>query len=72
MATVESLVSFFDTRYYQSACAGKQGYPTETSAETVRQMFASNRVRHCRAPGTGWQELEVYQCPVCGKFHLGH
>lgn len=42
-------------------CVGKTGWPTEAAAESSR--------------ATRWRDyykLKVYQCGLCGLWHLGH
>ena len=72
MATVDSLATFFDQRYYESACAGKLKYPTERAAEQVSQMYRQNRVKHHRSLDGEWGSLVAYFCVHCGSYHLGH
>jgi len=51
--------------HYRDAkkCASKQAFDTPTAAtrEAIQKMMRSRE----KAP-----PLRVYECPVCGKFHL--
>ena len=74
MATTDSLATFFEMRYFQAACAGKDAYPTAQSVEQVSLMYLSRRIKHHKPKSSErlFQEMDTYQCPFCGRFHVGH
>jgi hypothetical protein len=51
---------------FESMCAGKQPYPSESAADAALRMAQRERVmRTCAG-------VQSYQCPFCGEWHLGH
>jgi hypothetical protein len=44
------------------ACASKQQHPS----------WASARKAATRAKRDGWDHMEPYRCPGCGRYHVGH
>lgn len=74
MATTVPLLDFYETRYFQSSCAGKDAYPTHESAEQVANLYRSRRIKH-HTPKVSeelFNELETYFCGFCMGWHRGH
>lgn len=60
-----------DPRYYESACLGKEKFPSEGAAEGFLRE-ARRPVRRNIAPilhDVDW--LSAYECPFCGSWHVG-
>lgn len=46
----------------QAACVGKHPFPTKRTALDVAKRMKQR----------GKGKSDVYRCPHCGKFHVGH
>jgi hypothetical protein len=51
-----------------AACAGKRGYLLREQAERV----AAELTEVQREANAGREPLRAYECPYCGRFHVGH
>lgn len=74
MATTTALLDFYDNRYFEASCAGKDRYPTEQAAEQVARMYRARRIKH-HTPKVSeelFHELETYWCNFCNSYHRGH
>ncbi len=51
---------------FESMCAGKQAYPSESAADAALRLGQQERViRTCAG-------VQSYQCPFCEEWHFGH
>lgn len=46
-------------------CGKKRGYLSRAIAK--RHMKQTQRM-----PGRRWEKMNIYQCPYCGLWHVGH
>jgi hypothetical protein len=55
-----------DETRWEKRCAGKDAYPSWSSASAVLAMI--------RREGTAWHpcRLQIYQCEFCDGWHLGN
>jgi hypothetical protein len=74
MAATDALLGFWEKRYFEASCAGKDRYPSRAAAEAVMILYKSRRIKHApnRAHTDFWAELEVYRCEFCMHYHAGH
>jgi hypothetical protein len=59
-----------ETRF-ERGCAGKDRYPSETSADAALLMLKRGEICHPRNAGR-WDTLQSYRCGECGEYHHGH
>lgn len=63
----------FPKERFESACAGKQPFPTLEAAEQYLAILHSKKIRHGRFHNLRDPlQLDAYPCDFCGEFHIGH
>jgi len=50
---------FQEAMYFHRKCGRKKQYANKALARDAREK-------------TGDLTLEIYHCPICGKYHMGH
>jgi hypothetical protein len=56
---------------YTNGCAGKDDYPSESSAYVALGMLKRGEIRY-RKSDVRWDTMDVYHCLHCEQFHIGH
>jgi hypothetical protein len=60
-----------DVRRFDSACLGKQKFPTEESVSAVIVLIRRGRMG-VRKRSDHVDLLQPYYCDFCGQYHMGH
>jgi hypothetical protein len=55
---------------WESACAGKDKFPSENAALAFLKEMHRGKIRRIRT--SDWNELNAYSCRFCSNWHIGH